>query len=481
MHPNGAMATGTVTIGGERHTFAADGRWTGGGSVTGGGTGGNAPGGGGANAPAGGTTATHGNWRQEGGRWWFALTATTWATGWTQIGGTWYFFDNDGWMQTGWVHVGGDVFFMNPSGAMATGWVEIGNHYYFFHGNGTMARGVVTIDGVRRTFAADGRFLEQSAISPLTGLPIPQNMANRRPLAISLGNAPLATMPLNGVSRADIIYEVPLQGNVTRIIALFQDTSNLPQIGSVRSARYYIAQIARSHNAILVSVGGNFLSEETIEREQITWINANAANRGQMFTVNQGRIPGRTLDPYISRVTSGELINRHLPNFGFTLTHNFNNRLSFVDNATPSGGTATNNVNIRFTPSKTSTFTFDSARGVYHMRQAINGNNRDFIDANNGAQVEFTNLIILRTDVTASDDPRINEVGADRLRVVRTTGSGTGYFVNGGRRVPINWSRADYEAPFVYTLQNGTPLNLGRGTTYVAFVPLQGQGGNVTW
>jgi len=487
MHSDGSMATGTVTIGSERHTFASEGHWTG----SGGNTASNpAPPAGGNNSnPGGGTgntsSTSQGTWRQEGGRLWFELTANTWAVGWTQIDGAWYFFDSHGWLQTGWVHSGGDVYFMHPNGVMATGWVNIRNNYHYFRGNGTMVSGVTTVDGVRRTFTADGRLLEQSTTSPLTGLPIPTSMANRRPLAISMNNNSPAALPMNGISRADIIYEVVIEYNRTRMIALFQDTTNLPTIGSIRSARYYIGEIADSHDAILISFGRSFLANELIPDRGTTWINTHEgpAEHRRLINRNPERIPGRTVLTEHNVVTSGDLINRHLPTYGFRLNHNagWNNRLSFVDNATPSGGTATNNVNIRFTPAKSSSFTFDSARGVYHMRQTINGTSSDFVDANTGARVEFNNLIILRTDVIPHPRDGVPPLEMNRLRETTTTGSGTGYFVHGGRRIPINWSRADHTAPFVYTLQNGTPLNLGRGTTYVAIVPMNAQGGNVSW
>ncbi|MCL2280063.1 MAG: DUF3048 domain-containing protein [Oscillospiraceae bacterium] len=472
MHPSGAMATGAVTIGGERHTFATNGRWLSGGTTS---TANNA-------AAA---AAAEGNWQQRDGRWWYELSATTWAIGWRHIGGAWYFFDNDGWMQTGWVHDGGDVYFMRTNGVMVTGWLEIDGNWYYFRPNGTMATGTVSVNNVWRTFTVDGRWLERSSNSPLSGLPIPENMASRRPLAVSLNNNSPAALPMNGVSRADIIYEVAIEYNRTRMIALFQDTSNLPTIGSIRSARYYIGEIADSHDAILLSFGRSFLANEIIPSRNTTWINAHegpAAHR-QIINRNPYRIPGRTVLTEHNVVTSGELINRHLPNYGFRLNHNagWNNRLSFVDNATPAGGAVTNNVNIRFTTAKSSAFTFDAARGVYHMRQTINGTNSDFVDANNGARVEFTNLIILRTDVGAHPRDGAPPVETNRLREVRTTGTGTGYFVNGGRRVAITWSRENYSAPFVYRLaSNNQPLNLGRGTTYVAIVPIAAPGG-VTW
>ena len=58
---------------------------------------------------------------------------------------------------------------------------------------------------------------------------------------------------------------------------------------------------------------------------------------------------------------------------------------------------------------------------------------------------------------------------AGRLSV-KLTGSGDGTYFCGGRAVPIRWSKADRSSPFVYTLQDGTPLVLGQGKRYVCIL-----------
>ena len=47
-------------------------------------------------------------------------------------------------------------------------------------------------------------------------------------------------------------------------------------------------------------------------------------------------------------------------------------------------------------------------------------------------------------------------------------GEGDGYLAMGGEIVKIKWSRESLESPFVYTLEDGTPVTLGVGRTYVA-------------
>jgi hypothetical protein len=88
----------------------------------------------------------------------------------------------------------------------------------------------------------------------LTGLPIYEGYADRRPIAVVVNNI-FAAHPQSGISSADVIYEVLTEGNITRLIALFQ-TEIPDKIGPVRSTRNYFAGRAMNHDAIFVHHGG---------------------------------------------------------------------------------------------------------------------------------------------------------------------------------------------------------------------------------
>lgn len=75
---------------------------------------------------------------------------------------------------------------------------------------------------------------EGMARSYLTGEWIDEDLADRKPVAIMIGNTNDA-LPQYGVSRADVVYEVPAEGGITRLMPIFQDYSDIDKIGSVRS------------------------------------------------------------------------------------------------------------------------------------------------------------------------------------------------------------------------------------------------------
>jgi hypothetical protein len=97
---------------------------------------------------------------------------------------------------------------------------------------------------------------EPQFVSPLTGLAIPEEDVGKRPVAVMLNNLK-AAMPQYGVSSADIIYEVPAEGGITRMLAVFQSMEGVGRIGSVRSARPYFLDLAQGLDAIFLHAGGS--------------------------------------------------------------------------------------------------------------------------------------------------------------------------------------------------------------------------------
>ena len=90
--------------------------------------------------------------------------------------------------------------------------------------------------------------------SQYTGLPIPEETARRKPVAISINNHRKAS-PQSGLLYADIIYEAPVEGNMTRFVAVFQDYDQVEKIGPVRSARRYFIDFALDQSAVLIHFG----------------------------------------------------------------------------------------------------------------------------------------------------------------------------------------------------------------------------------
>jgi len=298
--------------------------------------------------------------------------------------------------------------------------------------------------------------------NPLTGEVMDLGLAQQRPIAVVLNNIS-DSLPHNGVSKADIIYEYPVEGGLSRMLALYQDFSDVGMVGSIRSARHYTVQLANSYDAILVGAGRSSQAAEEVRALGIPFLNEVEGPERDIFFRDRSRIPGRRVDNLHAVVTTGERMMQWLPEYNFRLEHesSYEHMISFTEDGTPENGSNANQVVAHLSTGKSSAFYYDAEKGTYHMHQY----NRDFTDANDDSRPGFTNVLIIKTSVT-----NIQGDASGRVNVT-TTGMGDGYYINGGKFIEINWSRSDISSPFHYTQKNWAPLDFGIGKTFICIVP----------
>ncbi len=79
-------------------------------------------------------------------------------------------------------------------------------------------------------------------VNKLTGEETTEELAGIRPIAMMINNIKAAT-PQQGISLADVMYEVLAEGGITRLLCLFTDYASLPETGSIRSSRDYFIDL----------------------------------------------------------------------------------------------------------------------------------------------------------------------------------------------------------------------------------------------
>ena len=94
--------------------------------------------------------------------------------------------------------------------------------------------------------------------SYITGQWVKEDIANQRPYCMMFNNIAVAN-PQSGIGCAEILYEILVEGNITRCMGVFEnltdESSCKDRMGSVRSARHYYASIASEYDAIFIHYG----------------------------------------------------------------------------------------------------------------------------------------------------------------------------------------------------------------------------------
>ena len=307
-------------------------------------------------------------------------------------------------------------------------------------------------------------------VSPLSGLPIGEEWVNRRPVAIMLNNLKEA-LPQMGQSQADIIYEVPAEGGITRMLGVYQSLDGVGKIGSIRSARPYYLELALGHDAIFIHAGG---SEDAYSKIAQWGVAALDGVRGPyMSNTENGNLMWR--DPERRKsyslehtvVTTGDAIIERFA--GYTNLRQEHKEgyvydMAFTEDGTPVNGSPAAQIEVPFSNYKTGLFTYDADSGLYLAEEY----GKAYIDGNTGEQVGVTNVVVIKTACRNTGDS-LGHITVD------LSSGGTGYFACGGKVIDLTWSKSYPDGQLYYKDLDGNPITFGAGRTYVCIVPTNSQ------
>lgn len=288
--------------------------------------------------------------------------------------------------------------------------------------------------------------------NPLTGEAVESDISGNRPLAVMLNTLKKA-LPQSGCGSADMLFEIPEEGGITRIMAVFQDPTGVGDIGTVRSTREYFVSMAMGLDAVLAHAGASYSAKAILEEEGYTTLNF--MSHGDLYWRDADR--KSRLGTEHSLYTSSDNLQNYLAETDtIRSTHEdgYVSSFSFTDNGTPAGGSAATDVTVSFSGYKDTHFVYDADTGKY-MVYAFD---EPYTDANSGEQVGVTNVLVLPTAQSTKEDGQLQEFDLS---------GGTGYFICGGSYVEINWKKGGLYDQLKLTNTDGTPLNLGVGTTYI--------------
>jgi len=301
--------------------------------------------------------------------------------------------------------------------------------------------------------------------SRLTGLPINEEYLYRRPIAAVINNSSRA-LPQSGITSADIVYEVLAEGDVTRLVGIFQ--SYIPEkLGPMRSARDYFIDFALNHDALFVHHGSSPGGYSRINSLRVTNLDGMALEgtvfwRDRTYPEWTGITGNRPLEH--SSFTGRERLANHLGNRGIRdywqmapedLGFDFDVMAHHRAETVSLEGGQANAFTVPFSGLYFRRFVFDPETGLY-MAENRHG---PHLDAETGEQVAVGNVLIQFTSMRAID-------GVGRL-AIDTVGSGAGYLVSGGRYQPVRWAKDSHASPMRWYFADGTPLTLAPGRVWI--------------
>ena len=117
-------------------------------------------------------------------------------------------------------------------------------------------------------FSVQAEESQDMMTSYLTGKQVSTEIGSKRPVAIMFNNI-IDAIPQAGIANADVVYEAPVEGGITRLMGIMEDYEDASRIGSVRSCRNYYVYYATEFDAIYSHFGQAVYALDLLERPEV--------------------------------------------------------------------------------------------------------------------------------------------------------------------------------------------------------------------
>ena len=293
--------------------------------------------------------------------------------------------------------------------------------------------------------------------SHLNGIEVTSKDDLSKPVtAIMIENSPDAR-PHSGLKQAEVIYEAIAEGGITRFLTLFQQ--HKPQlIGPVRSLRMYYVDWLAPYQASVAHVGGSHASLQEIRNGKYRDIDQ-FFNGSSYWRANDRRPPHNVYTSFekLDALNAG----KGYKSSQFTSFARADGKASDKPNAV--------SIDINFSSSWYNThYDYDKASNTY--LRSIGGQASN--DREEGRLAPSVVIALHVNETTVMED-------GWRQSIV-TNGTGTATVFQNGTAAEYTWRKNDRSSPLELIDAAGKPVALNRGQTWIAAVPIGGNGG-VSW
>jgi hypothetical protein len=289
------------------------------------------------------------------------------------------------------------------------------------------------------------------AVFPLTGLPSDGARAARPALSVKVDNT-RAARPQAGLDDADLVHEELVEGGLTRLLVTFH-SKDAAEVAPVRSARPVDGPLLRQLGGGLFGFAG--ASAGVLERVR-------RSSGATLLGPDQApgayrRLPDRPA-PY-NLAASTAALYRAGSRAGKGPPPPF---LTFAEQP-PTGGRQAARVGLRFSPAARAAWRWDAAGRRYVRDQ--DGTPARLVD---GRPVTTDNVVVLSVAVRLDVN---RDVLGNRTPDPVVVGRGRAWLLRDGRALAGTWRRAAADQPLRLLGQDGAPLALHPGRTWVELLP----------
>ncbi len=275
-----------------------------------------------------------------------------------------------------------------------------------------------------------------------------------RPYAIMINNKREARGFQSGLQDAYIIYEIIVEGGITRYMALFSD-KDTARIGSIRSSRHYFLDYALENDAIYIHHGYSPQAQAdfySLGLDRIEVASPKTGWRDRELDVASEH----TLFTSIEKLQNGMGKKRTERNNDYLLNYSIDE----VDISKLTDSKIAKNVTVNYSGAIINTYEYDEVAKNY-KRSVNNWPHKDYMT---GEQYTFKNIIVVQVSNYAIDNYGRQDIS--------NLGEKNGYYITNGYAVPIKAVKDKRGSQTIYKHLDGEEIDVNDGNTFIQIQPI---------
>ncbi len=259
--------------------------------------------------------------------------------------------------------------------------------------------------------------------------------------------------PQSGLSEASIVYEVPVEANYTRFMAIYPADAKIDKIGPVRSARpYYLDWLEEYGGAMYMHCGGSPEALEKIEAEEI--FDVNEFYQGKYFWRDPARSAPHNI--YTSSELWTEAFSNHQITDGKLIGWTF--ATTTIEQKSGKNFTEIKEITVSFLPPVyEAVWSYNDSIGKYERYQM----NRPHLDADGSAV--FADVVIAQK-VKAEI---IDEIGRQKITMI---GEGEALVFQNGGLIEGKWVKSSITDRTRFFDLLGREIKLNPGKIWIEII-----------
>ena len=287
---------------------------------------------------------------------------------------------------------------------------------------------------------------------------------NDRPIAFMIDNNKNA-QPQASISKAYMVYEIIVEGNETRLMALFKGVE-ADEVGPIRSARHYFLNYAMENDAIYAHLGMSPQAESDLKKYDIDSMNGQAYDTGKSRTSTSKFWRATHKKAPHNAYTNIESILSIAKDKKYKTTSEKESVLNYVAeevNLDAENAVTANTVTIPYASTHKVKYVYDEQTGRYTRWSK----GKVMSDETTEENITTKNIIITFAENYTLDD------GENKGRQdVLTVGELDGYYITNGKAIPIKCVKTAREEQTTYQDLNGKEIEVNDGNTFVNICPI---------